>query len=194
MASHSCARALCQNPRNMSDEMIKALAQNGGVIQINFYGGFLDESISRKSEEVRKKLRPEFEKLREKYKGDEDAYWKAVEELWREHTPPSPEIDILIDHIDHVVKLVGADHVGLGSDYDGASSYPIGLEDVSGYPLITYDLLKRGYQEKDIVKILGGNFLRVFDEVIQRAADLISQNSLNPKQQQFLFLQAWSQL
>lgn len=194
MASHSCVRALCQNPRNMSDEMIKALAQKGGVIQINFYGGFLDESISRKSEEVRKKLRPEFEKLREKHKGDEDAYWEAVGELWREHTPPSPEIDILINHIDHVVKLVGADHVGLGSDYDGASSYPIGLEDVSGYPLITYNLLKRGYQEKDIVKILGGNFLRVFDEVIQRATDLTSQNSLNPKQEKFLFLQAWSQL
>lgn len=180
MASHSCARALCQNPRNMSDEMIKALAQKGGVIQINLFGGFLDESISRKSEEVRKKLRPEIEKLREKYKGDDDTYRKAVGELWREHALPSPPIDILIDHIDHVVRLVGADYVGLGSDYDGASSYPIGLEDVSGYPLITYNLLKRGYEEKDIVKILGGNFLRFFDEVIQRAADLMKMSSGKP--------------
>jgi microsomal dipeptidase-like Zn-dependent dipeptidase len=93
-------------------------------------------------------------------------------ELWARHAPPPPEIDVLIDHIDHIVKLVGADHVGLGSDFDGASSYPKGLEDVTGYPLITYHLLKRGYPEKDIVKILGGNILRVFGEVIQTASDI----------------------
>jgi membrane dipeptidase len=172
MASHSCARALCQNPRNMSDDMIRALARKGGVIQLNFYGGFLDESISRRTEELRKSLEPEIEKLKETHKRNDAAYWTAVGELWTRHVPPPPEIDVLIDHIDHVVKLVGADHVGLGSDYDGASSYPRGLEDVTGYPLITYHLLKRGYPEKDIVKILGGNFLRVFEDVLQTANDI----------------------
>jgi membrane dipeptidase len=172
MASHSCARALCQSPRNMSDDMIRALARKGGVIQVNFYGGFLDESINRKTEELRKSLEPEIEKLKETHKGNEAAYWTAVGELWARHAPPPPEIDVLIDHIDHIVKLVGADHVGLGSDFDGASSYPKGLEDVTGYPLITYHLLKRGYPEKDIVKILGGNILRVFGEVIQTASDI----------------------
>ncbi len=174
MASHSCARALCQNPRNMSDEMIRALAGRGGVIQLNFYGGFLDESISRKTEELRKTLEPEIEKLKEIHRGNEAAYWTAVGRLWANHAPPPPRIDVLIDHIDHVVKLVGADHIGLGSDFDGASCYPEGLEDVTGYPLITYHLLKRGYRESDIVKILGGNFLRVFAEVIQTAGDILA--------------------
>jgi membrane dipeptidase len=169
IASHSCARALCSAPRNMSDEMIKALAAKGGVIQVNFYGGFLSEDIYQKSEESRKKLAPEIEKLKEKFKDNPEEFQKVAMEMWRKDSPPSPPIDILIDHIDHIVRLVGADYVGLGSDFDGASSYPQGLEDVSGYPLITYNLLKRGYTEQDIRKILGGNFLRVFDEVVRTA-------------------------
>jgi membrane dipeptidase len=169
IASHSCARALCSAPRNLSDEMIKALAEKGGVIQVNFYGGFLDEGIYQKSEETRKKLAPEIEKLKEQFKDNPEEFQKAIMEMWHKESPPPPPLDILIDHIDHVVRLVGADHVGLGSDFDGASSYPQGLQDVSGYPLITYHLLRRGYQEKDIQKILGGNFLRVFDEVVRTA-------------------------
>jgi membrane dipeptidase len=169
IASHSCARALCSAPRNLSDEMIKALAEKGGVVQINFYGGFLDEDIHQKSEEARKKLRPEIDKLKEQFKDSPEEYQKALMELWHRDSPPPPPIDILIDHIDHVVRLVGPDYVGLGSDFDGASSYPQGLQDVTGYPLITYRLLKRGYGEEDIRKILGGNFLRAFDEVIRTA-------------------------
>jgi membrane dipeptidase len=169
MASHSCVRSLCNTPRNLSDEMIKALAKKGGVIQVNFFGGFLDEEINQKSEEMRKRISPEVAKLREKHKDNEAEFWKAVTELWAKNAPSPPPLDVLIDHIDHVVRLVGPDYVGLGSDFDGASSYPQGLEDISGYPLITYSLLKRGYSEKDIQKILGGNFLRVFDEVIKTA-------------------------
>jgi len=169
IASHSCVRSLCNVPRNMSDKMIKALAKNKGVIQINFYGGFLDEEISRKSEEIRKKIWPEREKLRKKYKNNEAEYWNAVIELWKKNAPPPPKIDVLIDHIDYVVNLVGVDYVGLGSDFDGASSYPQGLEDVTGFPLITYHLLKKGYKEEGIKKILGENLLRVFKEVIKTA-------------------------
>ncbi len=166
-ASHSCVRSICSAPRNMSDDMIKALAKKGGVIQITFYSGFLDEGIKQKSEEIQKKVAPEIEKLREKYKDNQKGFWDEAIKLWRKYAPPPPPIEKLIDHIDHVVKLVGVDYVGLGSDFDGAGSFPRGLEDVSGFPLITYHLLKRGYSETDIKKILGGNFLRVFEKAIK---------------------------
>ena len=168
-ASHSCVRSICSAPRNMSDDMIKALAKKRGVIQITFYSGFLDEGIKQKSEEIRKKVAPETKKLREKYKDDQKGFWDEVIKLWKKYAPPPPPIEKLIDHIDHVVKLVGVDYVGLGSDFDGAGSFPRGLEDVSGFPLITYHLLKRGYSETDIKKILGGNFLRVFEKAIKIA-------------------------
>jgi membrane dipeptidase len=168
-ASHSGVRSLCDVPRNMTDEMIKALAKKGGVIQVNFYSAFLDEAFKRKSGETREQLKPQIKKLRETYKDDRGAFWSEIGKLWKKHGPEPPGIDVLIDHIDHVVKLAGVDYVGLGSDYDGAGSFPKGLEDVTGYPLITYHLLKRGYKEEDIKKILGGNFLRFFEEVIRAA-------------------------
>lgn len=164
-ASHSCVRSLCDTPRNMSDEMIKALAKKRGVIQINFYSGFLDPIYKQKAKEAEKKIAPEREKIREKYGDDTSQYWNEMIKVWKKFAPAPPKIEVLINHIDYVVKLVGSDHVGLGSDFDGAGSFPKGLEDVSGYPLITYHLLKRGYNEEDIKKILGGNFLRLFKEV-----------------------------
>ncbi|MCK5055599.1 MAG: membrane dipeptidase, partial [Candidatus Aminicenantes bacterium] len=153
-------------PRNLGDDMIKALARKKGLIQINFYSAFLDETYKKRSEAVERRLKPQMEQLREKHKDNRNAYWNALLSLWKKHGPPAPPIDVLIDHIDHIVKLVGVDNVGLGSDYDGAGSFPQGLEDVGGFPLITYHLLKRGYREEDIKKILGGNFLRFFEEVI----------------------------
>lgn len=176
MASHSCVRAICDVPRNMTDEMIRALAQKGGVIQVNFYSSFLDPQYNKKFEETRKALEPEINKLRETYKNDRSAVWREMSKLFKEKGPSAPPIETLIDHIDHIVKLVGVDYVGLGSDFDGAGSFPIGLEDVSGYPLITYHLLKRGYKEADIKKILGGNFLRVFNSVIQVSKEITSSN------------------
>lgn len=172
LATHSGARALCPVPRNMSDEMIRALARKGGVIQINFYSSFLDFDYSRKAEIVDKRLKPEKDKLKEKFREDRVAYMAAAIELWKKNGPPPPPIEALIDHIDHVVKLVGADAVGLGSDFDGAGGYPRGLEDVTGYPLITYHLLKKGYSAEDIRKILGGNFLRLFREVSRIGASM----------------------
>jgi membrane dipeptidase len=168
IASHSCVRSLCNVPRNMSDDMIKALAKKGGVIQINFFSGFLDEEFYKKSEKIREELKPQIDDLKKKYGDNTKEYWAAAIELWRKNSLPAPKIEVLIDHIDYVVKLVGADYVGLGSDFDGAGSYPPGLEDITGFPLITYHLLKRGYSETDIKKILGGNLLRVFKEVEKR--------------------------
>lgn len=165
IASHSCVRTLCNVNRNMTDEMIKALAKKGGVIQINFFSGFLDEEFFKKSEKIRQELMPQINELKKKYGDNTKEYWAAAIELWRKNSLPAPSIDVLINHIDYVVKLVGADYVGLGSDYDGAGSYPLGLENITGFPLITYHLLKRGYSEDDIKKILGGNLLRVFKEV-----------------------------
>jgi membrane dipeptidase len=172
MASHSCVRSLCHVPRNLSDDMIRAIARQGGVVQLNFYSAFLDEGYRKKSEEVEKKLAPQIEALREKYKGEEGEFWQAYGKLWRKHAPPRPSVDTLIDHVDYIVKLVGIDYVGLGSDFDGASSFPGGLGDVSKYPVITYHLLKRGYRPAAIKKILGGNFLRVFKAVEQGRAGL----------------------
>lgn len=167
-ASHSCARSLCDIHRNLTDDMIKALAVKGGVIQLTFCSFFVDEEYMRLASEEEKKIEPQKKKLAEKYKDNQDAYWNALIELWKEVAPPAPKIEKLIDHVDHVVKLVGVDHVGFGSDYDGAGSVPQGLDEVSGFTLITYHLLKRGYSEEDIKKILGGNFLRLFEKAQPR--------------------------
>jgi len=174
IASHSSCRALCDVPRNMSDEMLKALKENGGVIQINFYSGYLDEGFNKREEEVRRKLHPDLDSLQQLYRDHQEMLWQKYEELLAKYPNPAPGIEVLIDHIDHVVKLIGADHVGLGSDFDGTSSLPRGLEDVSKLPIITYHLLKRGYSETDIKKILGGNFLRVWEKNIQVARQLQS--------------------
>jgi len=168
IASHSCVRAICDHHRNLSDKMLKALAKNGGVIGINYYLGFLDPEVNRREEALWKKLDPEMEKLKKKYKNDRKTLVKKRRELFRKYRtkPPAVPIDRLIDHIDHVVKVAGVDHVGLGSDFDGCSITPQGLNDVSDLPLITEKLLEKGYSEKNIEKILGGNMLRVFEAAI----------------------------
>jgi len=168
IASHSCVRAICDHHRNLSDEMLKALAKNGGVIGINYYLGFLDPEVNRQEEALWKKLDPELEKLEKKYKNDRKTLVQKRRELFRSYrtNPPKVPIDRLIDHIDHVVKVAGVDHVGLGSDFDGCSITPEGLDDVSDLPLITEKLLQRGYSQKDTEKILGGNLLRVFEAAI----------------------------
>lgn len=164
-ASHSCARALCDIQRNLPDDLARAIAGRGGVVQVTFYSGFLDKAIYDANEAVEARLQPQFDALKEKHQGDDTAYWAEASALWKAAMPPAPPIDALIDHIDHFVKVAGINHVGLGSDYDGAGSFPRGLENSSGYPLITYHLLKRGYSEGDVKKIVGGNFLRFMERV-----------------------------
>ena len=168
IASHSCVRAICPHHRNLSDQMLKALAKNGGVIGINYYLGFLDPEVNRQEEARWKALEPKLEKLNQKYKNDRKTLLEKRRELYSSYQRKSAKvpIDRLIDHIDHAVKVAGVDHVGLGSDFDGCSITPEGLNDISDLPLITEKLLERGYSQKDIEKILGGNLLRVFEAAI----------------------------
>lgn len=162
-ASHSSVRAISSHARNMTDDMIRALAKNGGVIQINFACDFLDEEYMKEAKAVRDAFRAEAEV---RFKGDPEGLRKEMRKIW-DVVPriPPPPLARLMDHFEHVVKLVGPDHVGLGSDFDGVSCVPAGMEDATKLPHITYELLKRGYKDADVLKILGGNTLRVMEAV-----------------------------
>jgi membrane dipeptidase len=168
IASHSSCRALCTAPRNMTDEMIKALAAQGGVIQINYHVGFLSQEF-----QDAQKNHPEIGKqidVESKKRCGEDEACQLIEadkitrELVAQGKLPKVSWTAIIDHIDHVVKLVGADHVGLGSDFDGANM-PYGMENASHLPQITSALLAKGYLPADIQQILGGNTLRLMQDV-----------------------------
>lgn len=160
IASHSSCRAISGHARNMTDEMIKALAAKGGVIQINYLDSYLDQALF----EYSQKSQPLMRQMMQKYPGRENlAKWR--EEVAKVYGPaPKASWEKIVEHIDHAVKLVGADHVGLGSDFDGGPM-PIGMEDVTRLPKITDALLRRGYKESDIRKILGGNTLRLMRDV-----------------------------
>src|ERR1700723_759167 len=155
IASHSSARALVNAPRNMTDDMLRAVAKNGGVVQGNFFSGFLDED-----------------------QGKPVSYVEVdrMERAWMAKIP-SPPFKVLIDHIDHIAKIAGVDHVGLGSDFDGVSgATPRGMDSAADLPKITQALLDRGYSAEDIKKILGGNLLRVFRQVETVSHELQSQS------------------
>jgi len=162
IASHSCTYALCPVPRNMTDDQIKALGKNGGVIHLNFYSGFVDSSFKKKNDAFLKKHETEKNELLKNNPSDFYANLVLHEKYKDEIDGVRPPLSLLIDHLDHIVKLIGVDHVGIGSDFDGINSSPRELNDVTDMPLITEELLKRGYSKKDIYKILGGNFIRVF--------------------------------
>ncbi len=165
IASHSSCRAFTPDfQRNMNDDMIKALGKNGGVIQINFGSAFLDSTVRAGNEINRKKLQA---LLDEKGLKQSDSLAKPIVEDFRKNNPSLyADVEIVANHIDHVVKLAGIDHVGIGSDYDGVGdSLPTGLKDVSQYPNLIYALLKRGYTEEDIAKICYKNVWRVWNQV-----------------------------
>jgi membrane dipeptidase len=165
IASHSSARALSNVPRNIPDELLKRIAKNGGVVQVNFYSLFVDQkTVSPQADERGKRLQAQQEALSVKYANDPERLAEESDKLEAQSPLPPLPLSMLIDHIDHIVKVAGIDHVGLGPDFDGANDFPEGARDVSMFPNITYELLKRGYSEQDIDKILGGNFLRVFAE------------------------------
>lgn len=173
IASHSSCRKFTPGfQRNMSDDMIRKLGENGGVIQINFGSSFLDSAVVKQNNENRKKLQ---ELLAEKNLGFRDSLAKPIIEEFRKNNPLLyADVETVANHIDHVVKLAGIDHVGLGSDYDGVGdSLPTGLKDVSQYPNLIYALLKRGYSESDIEKICSGNVFRVWKKVAEVAASSI---------------------
>ncbi|MFQ5798252.1 MAG: dipeptidase [Bacteroidota bacterium] len=166
IASHSSCYALDPHFRNLKDEQLKAIAQNGGVVFINFYSKFLDSTYSRKEQAILAQNRMRLDSLKRTWKGDSHGFNVARSNLLRSELDKiRPPLSLLIDHIDHAVKLAGVDHVGLGSDFDGITSSPLGMDDVTHFPNITRELLKRGYSERDVRKILGENFMRVFREV-----------------------------
>lgn len=162
LVSHSCVYNLCQHRRNLKDEQIKAVAKNGGVIHLNFYSGFLDPAFEARSDAFTAKHKAEMDSM---LKVNPEPYFMEVY-LFNKYPDEvkglRPPMSLLLDHLDYIVKLVGVDYVGLGSDFDGVNSLPSGLDGVEDFPKITEGLLKRGYSKKDIRKILGGNFLRVF--------------------------------
>src|SRR6202789_2401976 len=168
IASHSSCRALCSAPRNMTDDMIKALAAKGGVIQINYHIGFLSQQFQDASK-AHPELGKEIEAESKKRCGDNEACQlieadKITRDLVAQGKLPRVDWTEIIKHIDHAVKLAGVDHVGLGSDFDGADM-PYGMEDVSDIPQITNALLAKGYSPADVRKILGGNTLRLMQDV-----------------------------
>jgi len=169
IASHSSARALTSAPRNMTDEMLRAVAKNGGVVQVNFFNGFIDENFlnAAKAQANDKAAAVAAYMAQRKAEGKEVNYIEVdrIEREWMAKIP-RPPLKSLIDHIDHIAKVAGLDHVGLGSDFDGVSgATPQGIDSAADLPKITQALLDRGYSADDIKKILGGNILRVFGEV-----------------------------
>jgi membrane dipeptidase len=161
MASHSSAYVFNAHQRNLKDDQIKAIAKTGGVVFVNFYSGFLDSTYSSKYLSFNAAHREELNELSMTLGSKSLAQEEINKKYQVEIDDIKAPLSLLIDHIDHMVKLVGANHVGLGADYDGAESYPKGLEDVSKYPLVTEALLARGYSRRDIKKILGLNFIRL---------------------------------
>jgi membrane dipeptidase len=167
IASHSSCRALCNHVRDMSDEMIKALAAKGGVIQINYEKGFIDQAYKDASEKVMGGVVANFAQLKKECGDDKECFGRKMAEHEKQATAegklPHVSWERIVDHIDYAVKLAGVDHVGLGSDFDGADM-PEGLEDCSKLPKITEALMRKGYTDEDIRKILGGNTLRVMEQ------------------------------
>jgi membrane dipeptidase len=162
IASHSNAYSICPVTRNLKDDQIIAVGKNGGVIHLNFFSAFVDSTFQAKNMAFRKKHKAELDSLLATGIQQEYAQSTLAEKYKAESDANKPDIEALMKHLDHIVKLIGVDHVGLGSDFDGIDSAPKQLRTVVDYPEFTKALIKRGYSDKDIAKILGGNFLRVY--------------------------------
>src|SRR5437762_3457071 len=171
IASHSSCRALTNHPRNMTDEMLKAVARNGGVVMVNFFAGFVDESYRKAFEALRPEMDKAIEAVNAKYKDDVAARTKAWFEAGREIAArvPRPPLSSLVDHIEHVARVAGVDHAGIGSDFDGIPSMPQEIESAADLPKIGAELRKRGFSQAEVAKVFSGNVLRVM-----RAAEKIA--------------------
>jgi membrane dipeptidase len=177
IASHSSARALTNHPRNMTDDMLRAVKNNGGVVMVNFFPAFIDEDY-RKAFAAQSKDRNAAVETAEKawsaqHPGEHVPWWIAdrTGKEWAAKIP-RPPLKSLIDHIDHIAKVAGVDHVGLGSDFDGVPCLPQGIDSAADLPVITTELMKRGYSAAEVKKILGGNLLRVFRRVEESSAQI----------------------
>jgi membrane dipeptidase len=185
IASHSSSRALTNHPRNMTDDMLRAVARNGGVVMVNFYSAFVDQQYLKASSDPEKVKQRDaeveaFKKAHPHPDGSPVTYDETapIEKKWAAQFP-RPPLKSLIDHIDHIAHVAGIDHVGLGSDFDGVTSLPQGIDSVADLPKITEALFQRGYTREQIDKILGGNFLRVMREVEATARHLQAERAEN---------------
>jgi membrane dipeptidase len=175
IASHSSARALTNHPRNMTDDMLRAVARNGGVVMVNFYSAFVDDNFRRQYEAMAKEREAALKQVEEKYKNaDPVIRFRENDKASKDWAAkvPRPPLSSLIDHIDHVAKVAGIDHVGLGSDFDGIPSSPEGMDSAADLAKITRELMKRGYTAAQMRKILGENFMRVFADVERVSREL----------------------
>jgi membrane dipeptidase len=166
--SHSSAKAICNVPRNVPDNVLQMLPKNGGVVMVTFVPGFISQEVA----DYGQKVAAQQQSLRAQFPNNE-AYATAGLDRWREANPePRATLQQVADHIDHIRKVAGIDHIGLGGDFDGITTVVEGLEDVSKYPALTAELLKRGYTDQDIKKILGQNILRVMRQTERVSAEL----------------------
>ncbi len=166
IASHSSVWAICNNRRNLKDDQIHAIAKSGGIVCINFAPFFIDSTFAEKEKFMRNQTKAQIDSINTLFKANDRARDSVTTEFLKtKYYKIRPPIQKLVDHFDYVAKLVGVDYVGIGSDFDGISVTPLDMDDVSFLPNLTNELLKRGYSETDVKKILGQNFLRVLKEI-----------------------------
>ncbi len=170
IASHSSARAIANHTRNLNDDELRAIAKNGGVVMVNFYDGFIDP----KKAEVTFNGRAKEEELKQQFPNDPKRIADEMKQWRSQYKFDKTPLSVLLDHIEHIIKVAGIDHIGWGADLDGIplDATPVGLEDVSKYPVLTFELLKRGHSEADIKKILGENLLRAMARCEQVAKEM----------------------
>ena len=171
IASHSSARAVADHPRNMTDEMLRALAQNGGVVMINFYPAYIDEVARAEATAYFERHGETLATIYQKASDQPEARRLLLREHFTNHPAPQTSLDGLLDHFAHAIEVAGPDHVGIGADWDGVASMPVGMEDVSRLPALTRGLLARGFPAETLRKVLGENVLRVLEqaEIVSRA-------------------------
>lgn len=180
IASHSGARGVHDHTRNVPDSVLQRLKQNGGVINVVFYPSFLDERTNKEENDRSARLRDQIAKLREQYKGDQAGFVKAENELMAANPIFIADYKRVVDHMDHIKKVAGIDHIGLGSDFDGVPFLPTGMKGVEDLPVLTYEMLRRGYTEQEVLKVLGGNMLRAMEqtEKVARGTRISADGSL----------------
>ena len=171
IASHSGARGVNNHTRNVPDAVLRRLPENGGVIMVVFYPSFLDERTNREENERSARLKPQIDAIREQYKNDRDTMNRAIADLEAKNPIYIADYKRIVDHIDYIKRVAGIDHVGLGSDFDGVPFLPPPMQGVEDLVLVTYEMLRRGYTEEEVRKVLGENFLRAFEQAERVAGE-----------------------
>jgi membrane dipeptidase len=171
IASHSGARGVNNHTRNVPDAVLRRLPENGGVIMVVFYPSFLDERTNREENERSARLKPQIDAIREQYKNDRDTMNRAIADLEAKNPIYIADYKRIVDHIDYIKRVAGIDHVGLGSDFDGVPFLPTPMQGVEDLVLVTYEMLRRGYTEEEVRKVLGENFLRAFEQAERVAGE-----------------------